>query len=308
MKYIACSSSNEYAQHAGVMITSIIENHINDDLSFIILTLGIDDTNYKKIMSISNHYNKKIEIINVDKTVFKDCPDLGHWGLYVYSKLFIGDFIDKTIDKILFLDVDMIINKPFYELFELNIEEYAFAATEDMPNCVRHKKRLNIDSESLYANTGFMIINLNYWRKNKIKEKCFDYIKQNRNLIEVAEQDVLNAVCNNKILCLPIKYNMQSPYYFVTPQIFDKYKTDLEIYKKDPVVIHFSEFVKPWHKECFHPLRYKYQGFLKKTPWADSKPSIYAKRPFLYLLKTRCQYIINSFPIKIFKNHYIQKI
>lgn len=305
MFYIACISTDDYALHAAAMISSVVENNSNEELTFLVLSFGFCEENLEKMKELSRIYNKQIQIIKLSTEMFSDFPALGHWGKYSYAKLFIEDYVPVKTDRVIFLDVDMIVKDSIKELFEMDLTGYAFAAAEDMPNCISHKKRLNLEENSLYANVGTLLINLEYWRTNNIKQRCIRFVRENLKLIHIAEQDILNTVCTGKIKCLPIKYNMQSPYYFYRPQIFDKYLPDLDEARQNPIIIHYSEHVKPWHKECFHPLKSEYIRYKSKTPWTSVKLANYAKRPFLHKNKMRLLYIMHLLGLKKTGNLYI---
>jgi len=97
---------------------------------------------------------------------------------------------------------------------------------------------------------------------------------------------------------------MQSPYYFHKPQILDKHIKELHLNKQNPSVIHFSEYVKPWHYECKHPLMSKYWYYQKMTGWGKVKKIYWSKRPYLHIPKMELYYLLHYLKIKKFDNLY----
>ena len=48
-------------------------------------------------------------------------------------------------------------------------------------------------SSAKYFNSGVMLINLDYWRANNVKEKVIDFISRKPEVIRFADQDGLNS-------------------------------------------------------------------------------------------------------------------
>ena len=66
---------------------------------------------------------------------------------------------------------------------------------------------------------------------------------------ESQDQDILNIVSVNKIRLLPIKYNFMTKYYKWAPERFGALAAESEVIdaKKNPIVIHYADKVKPWN-------------------------------------------------------------
>jgi lipopolysaccharide biosynthesis glycosyltransferase len=301
---VALLSSNLFAPHAAATITSVAENNRDLALNFYIFTTDFKEETINLYQRLIIDLKINLEIISIPQDDVASLPSLGRWGFYALGRLLVIKNLAERMDSVLMLGADVIIEKSLRDISELDLENYAFAGAEDMSNCIKHKKRLGLADESLYINLDFYLINLKYWKENMIVEKCFDYIKFNVDKIHVGDQDVINVICNEKIKGLPIGYNMQSPYYFHEPQILNKYLGVLDAYKVDPIVIHFSEYIKPWHYECRHPLRNRYWFYLNKTPWVNLKRTFWSKRPHFYIPKMEMLYLLHNLGISKSFNFY----
>ena len=177
-----------------------------------------------------------------------------HVSLVTYYRLFLPELLPNSINKILFLDPDMLIRTKIAPLWQINIENYSIVAVEN-PNAMELKKRLLIPPTASYFNAGVLLINLNYWRTRNITKKLLFYLKNNQSKLRFWDQDVLNAVLWNSCRILEEAWNTID-----TTQV------------SQPKIIHFIGARKPWHLKNKHPYRAEYFDYLKKTPWKNYSP------------------------------------
>ena len=110
---------------------------------------------------------------------------------------------------------------------------------------------------------GMMVLNLKKMREDNITDKCLKFIKKYKGSVPHHDQGTINAVCNEKILVIHPKYNVQSPMFTYTADKIKKmYKIkqyysqeEIEDAIKNPVFIHFTDgfFNRPWNRNCSHP-------------------------------------------------------
>lgn len=131
---IACSCDNGYTVHCGTMLTSVLENNKNHEIEIYILTDFIDEENRRKFDVLSEQYCQEIHIVDIDMNLFKDLPYMGdadNNSLATYYRLLIPQVIPDSVEKILYLDCDIIVRDNLYELWSVDIGGFAFAAAED---------------------------------------------------------------------------------------------------------------------------------------------------------------------------------
>ena len=58
----------------------------------------------------------------------------------------------------------------------------------------------------MYLQAGFIIFNLNMMRKDSIMEKMISRL--DKGYLEWQDQDLLNFACKNKIVSLPMEWNV----------------------------------------------------------------------------------------------------
>ena len=216
-----------------------------------------------------------IEFHLFDETIFNSFPQIGQVKCdYItkatYYRLFIDRMLNSDIDKVLYLDSDIVVDKSLETLWNSNISNYAVGCVTDMSEAKHDYNRLDFDPKLGYFNAGVLLINLKYWRDHHIIDEFVNIIINHPEMIEQHDQDVLNIVlCKNKFT-LPLTYNVQNGFLF-KPEYLEldekKYKMDLEQAVQNPVIIHYTAVIKPWHLECNHPLRKRWFKYRNLTMW-----------------------------------------
>lgn len=266
MKYnIVCVADEGYVQHAAVMLSSLFETNSEKSFCIYFMTYTLSGKSKNSLNSLCNAHNSQIIFIEDNYEIIKDFK-VGQWNTIMYLKLLVPQYLPKDVERYLFLDVDMIINSDITELYHYDLGNNIIAACEDIPDCIIHKKRLNLPNDSTYINSGVIVVDLKAWRA-----KGEDWIEcMNRKEVDfINDQDVIATYFENEIKVLPIKWNMVTFYYMRKPKIFEKYLATLEYDKKNPCIIHFPCPIKPWFKDCKHPYAHMYRKHLSKTDWKD---------------------------------------
>lgn len=271
---ILCSTDDNYAPYAGIMLTSLFVNNRNDVFEVYVLTRGLNRGNSEKLKSVGEQFKSKVNILTVDLSAFEDCPIRpgDHVTLETYFRLLAPQLLPNHVDRILYLDVDMVINGPVRQLWDWNIEGYALGAIIDESYCnTEIYSRLGLDLSNPYFNAGVLLLNLKYWREKNVSARCMQCINDNPDILLFHDQDTLNRVLQNEKSLLPITYNFQTGYYlsWIYPNYSEDFQAQIQEAAKNPIVIHFSGPMKPWVIGSDHPYRYYYRYYRELSLWKD---------------------------------------
>lgn len=264
-------TNDSYSRYVGTMLCSVLENNKNMNFYVHILTTDMSVDNMNKFeRMVCDKYHAKLDIRHVvPEKLNIDVSRCGHWGIYPSLKLYAADLFPE-IDRILYLDADMVCIGSLKYIEQLDISDYYLAAATDNKGCWRHKQRLGIPLDCFYGCGGIMYINLKKWREDGIRKKCIDYFNapENADKIQFGEQDVINKICMRHIMELPIEFNMFTMFYsHDLSTVPDKYVSDWVSHKHHAVIIHFAGSDKPWFKDSLFPLRKEFVKYAKMTPW-----------------------------------------
>lgn len=271
---------DNYIQHCAATMISILSNlRSNKIIRFYLLTVALGQENIIKIKEILKTYpNVTLEVIEIKSDVIKQFP-LGKGTvskfitISTYLRLLIPTIFPESINRIIYLDSDIIVNDDIDNLWKFELGEKAIAGVPD--NFYKqdsNKQRLNISNNYNYINAGVLLIDVSKLRMLNFTNQALNYIAKNKDKIYYHDQDVLNATCYNQITYLPYKWNMMDLYLYKKPWCQEEDKATILTYQYKPSIIHYSGRFKPWHKECENPYKNLYFKYLKGTPWEHYKP------------------------------------
>lgn len=272
---IICTIDNNYVQHCAVMLASLLDNTPELKFKIFIITDGISSQNQKKLEIFFDKLGQQFSLINVDNSALGNAPISQHISIAAYWRILIPALIDENIEKVLFLDSDMVIRKSVAPLWNIDVNQYTHAAVENPRTSADYKSKLGISENSSYFNSGVLLINLKMWRELEVLQKAIRFINQYPEKIHYWDQDALNVVLENRWLRIESCWNAHTAFFKeLTP---DELGVSLDEYQKtrqNPAIIHFTGggSCKPWHYKCSHPFKQSYYQYLRQTPWHDARP------------------------------------
>lgn len=285
MDIVACTDHG-FVMPYGVLFKSICVNN-SSNINFHVIVDGTftDDDKEDLESIISSNPNNKIIYYYVSQDILDMLPTFptgpSHVVSTTYLKLFFADILPKNLDKVLYLDGDMIVRKSLDDLWNTDISEVAVGYVVDQGYAqIKWYNTLEYPSELAYFNTGMILINLKYWREHQAKERFLEFIREHPERIFIREQDVMSYTFREEKIELPLTYNFQCGFLYkrrLLQMDWFKYKDQIEKYKKDPCIIHYLTADKPWFKGNNNPYRsefYKYKSMTKwkNVPLRSSKP------------------------------------
>ncbi len=284
MIHIACAADNKYTQHTVVMLTSLFENNKENEIHLHFFSADFNIENQKIIEKTVTKYQQKFSFYPLDSELFKNCYVSNHVSFATYYRIVIPNILVNQTSKILYLDTDIVVCKNLKPLWDLNIENYTIAATNEIN--FDGPSRLGFDEQYKYFNAGILLINAKNWVAQNLQETLFAYIKLNSNKLTFWDQDALNANLFNKRLVLDPQWNQLSPVFEINNNTLLKvYSADeIKILKTSPAIVHYSGSSKPWDYLNIHPFKNEYYKYLSLTDWKDFKPSAHFKTKLKYLL------------------------
>lgn len=276
---IIFSTDEKYSMYLNVLLRSLAK-FSNDNFKYeiIIMDAGITSETKKEIIDGLKEYdNFLIRYIYVETYLdkYKDIfATKDHFTIATYARFFISEILSEY-DKVLYLDVDLLVRCDISELYDINIEDYIVAAAVDA--C--YARQLYNDEQGLMKyteetlglpegvsefNAGVLLINLKKWRNENLTQKCILKL-QEIGTPRVLDQCILNAVIpQNYIYNLPVEWNyvwhaeledvdllqIKSKNFYDTVRDYQEKINDIKI-------VHYTSGVKPWNIHSSNPIEVK---------------------------------------------------
>lgn len=209
-----------------------------------------DSLSLEDIIYLKENTFKNINIIDlkVSDKVLDMAPVTNRYPKEMYYRILASYYLPKKVDKILYLDPDLVVINKIDKLYNTNLNNYYFAAASHIWGILQtfNRIRLRMNSDDIYINSGVMLMNVKLLRKEQDRNDVYKFIKKNKNKLMLPDQDVISGLYANKILPLdPYVYNMTEKLlnqtYFM-PHINERWIKD------NSVIIHYCGKNKPWKK------------------------------------------------------------
>lgn len=236
MNILVCAE-NDYIKPLSVMLYSLFAN--NSDVSDVFM-IANESGELETVRATCDAFGVRLTLLNPSIKNIGEAPTKIH-GVRtnsMYYRIGAGRLLPETVDKILYLDADLIVRKNLSELYaSLPPESYLAAAT-------LHASMKNAEFVKpfggRYFNSGVMVLNVALWRRDDITGKCIAFIKDHPEQIRFHDQCVLNHVCKpwNEV-CITWNYNKSissrhAHLWGLTASKFDEIAAD-------PAIIHYID-------------------------------------------------------------------
>lgn len=216
--------------------------------------------------------------IVIEEGAFEQAPTTDRYPETIYYRLLAHEYLPAEMDKILYMDADILCINDLLPLYQMDLGDNLYAAashTEDS-NVTEAINRLRLgdyESES-YFNSGVLLMNLPAIRKKVKREDIMSYISERQNLLFLPDQDVLTALYGHQITLIPDDiYNFDTRYQLVYSAKSGREK-DLNWVMANTVFLHFCGRDKPWkpgYRSVFAALYKHYQQLARKVEqWEKS--------------------------------------
>jgi lipopolysaccharide biosynthesis glycosyltransferase len=262
---------------AGVMLCSLFENNKEEKIIVHVLLGEGGDLCVKPLEEMTDKYHQTTRFYDMKDIWTDDFPvGLSFQEPFItkeaYFRLFVMNVLPKTLDKVLYLDVDMVICGSVRELWDTDISEVAVGA---VPDCfhqdIHETNRIGYEVGLGIFNSGVLLINLNYWREHDVLKEFVAYANKAKDHLKYHDQDVLNYVFRHNKKELPIRFNLQTihMYYDRFRYLHFRLIEEVEEAFRHPVIIHYTGPEKPWYINAYHPLKGYFEKYRQLTPWKD---------------------------------------
>lgn len=306
----ALCTDNNYAMPAGVMIYSVCKH--TKDVSFnVIVSDDFSEGNKNRLKRITDSFSCKIQFIYIPEEIVEGFPvgldnQPAHISIAAYYRLFLGKLLPETTEKVIYLDCDLICQSDLRELWETELGDSPVAAVDDIPRPWQHQQeRLGYDQSFRYFNSGVLLINLDWWRRNAVIDGFLKFIKESPEKIQFHDQDVLNYVFHENALFLPPKFNATDIFFhkeFLNEK-FPYSEAEVNDARYNPVIVHFTYKNKPWFKGGSHTYRDIFLSYKRQTPWKHQR----LKTKKTTGLKSAVANILVLFGLYKYHDDYIQQ-
>ncbi len=193
---ILFASDSNYCPFMATAIASILKNAAPDDsFSLHIADGGLTDDDRQKIEELKKIKDFKLTYYrpNLREYLRYLRDDVANFPIVVNTRLFVEKFLPETLDKVVYLDADIVVLGSLSELWETELGDNFVAAVPDPKMRLSHRRELGLPDDYKYFFSGGLLINLKKWREERVLDQLLDVCLEIKDKIEFPDQDALNA-------------------------------------------------------------------------------------------------------------------
>lgn len=271
---VAVAIDDRYAPHFAACVASIAASRGSEDVRFFLLRgSGLSALVVDRLTQFVDSHGMELVEVAVPDDVARTMPTTRHWPSIIWHRLLVPTLL-PDLERIIVLDADVLVLQSLVPLFEHDLAGHALGAVGTRAQTANQDldrlRRLGIDPDRPYLNTGVMLMDLEAMRADAIGLRTVAFGRDRADDLLYPEQDALNAVLGDRWMLLPQRWNALS-HLWLDPTVDDAaYPVrDRDFARSSPAIVHFEGHAtaKPWFYRCVHPMRFLYRDLRATTPW-----------------------------------------
>ncbi|HVG46689.1 MAG TPA: glycosyltransferase family 8 protein [Rubellimicrobium sp.] len=282
---VVCATDEAYIPHLSALLKSIECNKGTESVRVHLICDTVGDDLIRALAESVPALTLRTYDVSRHKAL--ELPPVLQVSRATYLRLVMDEVLDPDIERVIFLDADMIVTTSLRTLWRSDLKGDAVGAVLDPgidPD--DFARRHDLGGSGAYFNAGMLVVDMRREREGAVFSRALDRLLAAPGSFEFADQDALNLVLWQHWAVLDPAWNFQRKF------LYEDYRhhSPREPEGSLPKIIHFTEEMKPWRAEEWHPYEWLYWHYLRLTPFFHSVTSqerISAPR----LLKSRVRYL-----------------
>lgn len=219
-----CSDEN-LIKFIPIVINSILRKNSTYKINIYYIHNIINRTKINNLKKYINKYDN-LKFFSYYKTWDRKYNGIKHVSVATMLRIFIPDII--KCDKIIYFDIDIVVNLDLNELYNINCGKTGIAIKNSIRESIEYfDKKSNKKS----GNCGIIVMNLKTLRNNNFTEKCLEIHSKNENQ---HDQYIINCYADGNHTVLEPRFNI-----FLN-------QDDYLINKESEFILHYAGCRKPY--------------------------------------------------------------
>lgn len=203
---ILIAANSNFIGPTSVMVYSLCRSHENIKVDIYLAYHDLRGEDIERLKKITSCFpDKELHLLDVGGEFASKVTATERFSHETYYRILAVNMLPYDMERILYLDADMLVKKNLTEVYETPMGETCpFVVCADMMGPTRGgTNRGVIPDDCLYFNAGFMLINLEYLRRRNSLGYILDAFYREQNRYPYPDQDVLNHMYYDKVRFAP---------------------------------------------------------------------------------------------------------
>ena len=259
------SLDENYLPQLRVMLTSLILNDPDVRLRVFFLHRAVPEAALDELGRALARHGHELVPVRVDDRLFEGAPVNRYYSQEMYYRLLAAQLLPPDVDRVLYLDPDILVINPLTELWHTDMNGALFAAASHSGRAelADGVNRVRLGTDHPYYNSGVLLIDLAQCRSEIHAAEIFEYVADNAAELLLPDQDVLNALYGNRIQPVDdLLWNYDARNY-ADYFMFTHGEASVPWVMEHTAILHFCGRAKPWKPNYRHRFGVLYRHYMQ---------------------------------------------
>ena len=206
---LSIAINEAYAPYAYVMLNSLFGKNPEAEVFVYLLQYDLSDVSRERIEAFAEGQGNHVIFLTIDiKRLSERLPRTVTWPVEVYFRLFLPDLLPEEVDRILYLDSDIIVNRSLRDFYESDFTGKLLLGCRDLAlinltteQCLgkRTERFRPLFEERRYINSGVILFHMAELRKKYSFQDYMNLAEELEYRIFSPDQDLINLLHREEI-------------------------------------------------------------------------------------------------------------
>ena len=179
---ILVTVNRAYLYPLSVMLKSLVCQHPGTPMRVFVLHRSLTTEDLTALERSVDESALTLVPVAADPHLLPQAPTTDRYPMEMYDRIFAAFQPPQELERVLYLDPDLVVNHPLDSLWELPLEEYFFAAASHVAKGMEKFNAIRLQSETPgpYINSGVLLMNLPVLRREQQIQPVLDYVQAHR--------------------------------------------------------------------------------------------------------------------------------
>ncbi len=248
---ILVTLDQNYLRHAQVMLFSLLVNNPGERVCLYLISDDVQEDDLAPLRRVCDAFGATARLLHVDADWFLDAPTMRYYSRAMYYRLLAWQVLPQELDRILYLDPDILVIGPLAALYGMPLGDRLFAAAIhkgiiDLSGPVNRIRLAAYESDG-YFNSGVLLMDLQRARREMKPEDIFRFVRENKSMLLLPDQDILNGLYGERIAPIDETLYNYDARKFREYLLASQGERDMDWVMTHTSILHFCGKRKPWN-------------------------------------------------------------
>ena len=248
-----------------VMVKSLSVNNPRETFHIWLLHSAIPEGELQALAEYCGALRMTLTPVEIDPAIFAGAPVSKQYPQEMYYRLLAPVLLPDALDRVLYLDPDILVINPVRPLWELELGDAAFAAASHsgLFAFINGVNQIRLGNEHDYFNTGVLLMDLRKARTLVKAEDIYRCVREQTELLLLPDQDVFNLLYGEDTLPLDDAIWNYDARYYSAYLLKSEGQDQMDWVMGNTVFLHFCGKQKPWKAKSAQRFSILYKHYMR---------------------------------------------